>query len=266
MNTSAPASDIATPTRADRLHWRERPRRSAAMRQSWRSLLFAHWRVEPERIQRILPSGLYVDRHEGSAYVGIVPFFMRNIRPWWSPCIPGLSNFLELNVRTYVHDASGKPGVWFLSLDCDQPLAVWGARKFFYLPYRHAAMSAPQTDTAIDSTIDYRSQVKQTDLRCDVRYTLGRDEHEATPGTLEFFLVERYLLFAAATDGRLFTGPLYTGQVYHRPYRIVSATAAEWRSNLLAAHDFGIDESKPELLCGSHGVDVEVFDLQLIER
>lgn len=242
-----------SPTNDDRLRLRERPRRRASMYQSWRSLLFAHWRVEPERIQRTLPEGLRVDTFGGDAYIGIVPFFMRNIRPWWSPSIPGVSNFLELNVRTYVHDASGTPGVWFYSLDCNQGLAVWSARTFFHLPYRHAAMSAPQTG----DTIDYRSQVARTDLRCDVRYTLGREEYESVPGSLEFFLLERYVLFAAARDGRLFTG-----QVHHRPYPRVAAKVESWRSNLLAPHDFGIDESQPELLHASPGVDVEVFALQ----
>lgn len=256
MNNST-SDDFATPTRDDRLRLRDRPQRGAAMRQSWRSLLFAHWRVEPERIQRTLPKGLHVDTFDGSALVGVVPFFMRNIRPWWSPAVPGVSNFLELNVRTYVHDAAGRPGVWFYSLDCNQPLAVWAARKFFHLPYRHAVMSAPQSAGAgHEKTISYASQVKRTNLQCSVRYTLGDEEREAVPGSLEFFLIERYVLFAASRDGRLFTG-----QVYHRPYPIVAASIADWRCNLPAEYDFGIGESKPELLCGSHGVDVEVFGL-----
>jgi uncharacterized protein YqjF (DUF2071 family) len=178
---------------------------------------------------------------------------MRNVRPWWLPTIPGVSNFLELNVRTYVHDAAGTPGVWFYSLDCNQSLAVWGARTFYHLPYRHAAMSAPRAAEATS----YRSQVKRTDLRCDVHYELGREAREAVAGSLDFFLVERYILFAAARDGGLFTG-----QVYHRPYPLVATTVADWRSNLLKPHDFGVDESQPELLHGSPGVDVEVFALQ----
>jgi uncharacterized protein YqjF (DUF2071 family) len=252
----APQPEFRRPTREDRLRQRERPRRGAAMHQSWSSLLFAHWRVEPDRIQRTLPLGLYVDTFDGSAYVGVVPFFMRKVRPWWSPCLPWFSNFLELNVRTYVHDAAGTPGVWFYSLDCDQPLAVWGARKFYHLPYRHAAMSAPQTAEATS----YHSRVKRTDLRCDVHYELGRETREAVAGSLDFFFVERYVLFAAARDGRLFIG-----QVYHRPYPLVATTVADWRSNLLAPHDFCIDESQPQLLHGSRGVDVEVFSLQSAE-
>ena len=227
------------------------------MRQSWQSLLFAHWRVDPERIQRTLPAGLHVDTFDGSAYIGVVPFFMRNVRPWWSPSLPWFSNFLELNVRTYVHDAAGTPGVWFYSLDCDQPLAVWGAQTFYHLPYRNAVMRADQTGDATT----YHSQVKRTDLRCDVHYELGREVREAATGSLDFFLVERYVLFAAARDGRLFTG-----RVCHRPYPLVAATVSDWRSNLLAPHDFGLDESQPQLLHGSPGVDVEVFSLEACDR
>ena len=106
------------------------------MHHAWRDLLFLHWRVDPERIQRTLPPGLTVDVFDGAAYVGIVPFFMCDIRPRGLPAMPGLSNFMELNVRTYVHDAQGTPGVWFYSLDCNSRLTVWGARRFFHLPYR----------------------------------------------------------------------------------------------------------------------------------
>lgn len=234
------------------------------MRQSWQSLLFAHWRVDPERIQRTLPAGLHVDTFDGSAYVGVVPFFMRNIRPWWSPCIPGLSNFLELNVRTYVHDAAGRSGVWFYSLDCNQPIAVWGARKFYHLPYYHADMSdrrAGRVEQAEPETIIYASKRSRTWLGCDVRYTLGREPREAVPGSLDFFLIERYLLFAASPGPRIFTG-----QVYHRPYPIVDAAISDWHCDLFTEHDFGLDASQPELLHGSPGVDVEVFSLEACDR
>ncbi len=45
-----------------------------------------------------------------------------------------------MNVRTYV-EYKGKPGVWFLSLDATNALAVWAARRFFHLPYFRARMT-----------------------------------------------------------------------------------------------------------------------------
>ena len=244
-----------TPSLQDRLRQRDRPATGHVMYQSWRDLLFVHWRVEPERIQRTLPPGLFVDTFDGAAWVGIVPFFMRNIRPRGLPSVPWISNFLELNVRTYVHDADGTPGVWFYSLDCDQPLAVWMARRFFHLNYRHAAMQAKRPRD--DDSIAYSSQVKQSTRFCNATYRLPKATRRAEPGTLDFFLIERYLLFAANRRHQLFTGT-----VHHPPYGLVDAAVSSWSTNLLSEHDFGIDESRPDHVCGSPGVDVDIFKLQ----
>ena len=110
------------------------------MRQRWAGLLVLHWPIEISLIQDRLPPGLHVDTFNGQAWIGVVPFFMQRVRPTGLPPVPWLSWFLELNVRTYVHDDAGNPGVWFFSLDCNQPVAVEIARRAFHLPYQHAAM------------------------------------------------------------------------------------------------------------------------------
>ncbi len=112
------------------------------MFQRWLHLLFLHWPVEPQTIQSTLPLGLQVDTFAGKGWIGIVPFFMRGVRPVGLPPVVGLSNFLELNLRTYVRDRDARPGIWFYSLDASQPLAVWIARLCFALPYEHATMRA----------------------------------------------------------------------------------------------------------------------------
>jgi len=121
---------------------REKPAGYPVMRQRWADLLFLHWRVPVEVVVERLPEGLHVDVFDGSAWLGVVPFFMDRVRPVLLPPVPGISWFMELNVRTYVHDDYGNPGVWFFSLDCNQPLAVEIARRAFHLPYEHAAMQA----------------------------------------------------------------------------------------------------------------------------
>ena len=108
------------------------------MYQRWSHLLFLHWRWDPAAIQATLPDGLFVDTHENHAYLGVVPFWMDAVRPRFCPPVPGLSWFLELNLRTYVHAADGTPGVWFYSLDCNNPVAVHLARTLFSLPYKAA--------------------------------------------------------------------------------------------------------------------------------
>jgi uncharacterized protein len=94
----------------------ERQQHPVVGRQRWSDLLFLHWRVSAAAVQATLPAGLFVDTYHDQAYVGIVPFFMERVRPVYLPPVPWLSWFLELNVRTYVRDASGTPGVWFYSL------------------------------------------------------------------------------------------------------------------------------------------------------
>ncbi len=125
---------------------RTRPDASPVMYQSWRDLLFLHWEWDADDIQRSLPSGLRVDRHDGRCYLGVVPFKMRRVRPRFVPPMPGVSDFLELNFRTYAYDASGTPGVWFYSLDANQRLAVAVARRFFHLPYHWARMRVDADD------------------------------------------------------------------------------------------------------------------------
>lgn len=81
------------------------------MYQEWRDLLSLHWEYSVAAVQATLPDGLFVDAFGGKTYLGLVPFFMRNIRPRFLPAVPGISNFMELNLRTYVYDRSGVPGV-----------------------------------------------------------------------------------------------------------------------------------------------------------
>src|SRR3712207_7838782 len=65
---------------------------------------------------------------------------MSGVRPRLLPSVSPLSDFPELNVRTYV-TSGGKPGIWFFSLDAANPVAVRLARATFRLPYFDAEMS-----------------------------------------------------------------------------------------------------------------------------
>ncbi len=166
------------------------------MYQSWRELLFLHWDFPAEQIQATLPPGLYVDTFDGKAWLGIVPFWMRDIHPRWFPTVPGISNFLELNLRTYVHDNRGNCGVWFYSLDANQSLAVWAARRFFHLNYQHAVMTSARDNATGWTGFSSQRRGASADLNCQFRYRSISTPRPAEPGSFEFFLVERYVLFA----------------------------------------------------------------------
>lgn len=243
-----------------RLRWRERPASVPIMFQTWTDLLFVHWEASAAAIQATLPAGLTVDTWEGSAYVGVIPFFMRNIRPRRIPPLPWISYFLEMNVRTYAHDEHGTPGVWFYSLDCNQPGAVWMARTLLGLPYRHAAMRARREK---DDTIHYRSRRRFGSAGADFRYKLECEGASAStsaavspapaePGSFEFFLVERYLLFTQHH------GRLLRAQVHHEPYLLQAVAVDALRINNLVP-DCVDYNAMPAHQIGSKQVNVEIF-------
>jgi len=222
-------------------------------RQRWSDLLFAHWVVDAAAIQATLPPGLFVDTFAGCAYLGIVPFFMERVRPAGLPPVPFLSWFLELNVRTYVHDAAGNPGVWFYSLDCNQPLAVALARRFFHLPYFNADMTAARSG----GSIRYRCRRQGgAGVASEFRWERQSAGDPAAPDTLEFFLLERYRLFAADRTGRLFRG-----RVHHAPYRYYRPRAGMVSADPAQPLGFGLP-AEPVSVLGALPVDVAIFPLQ----
>jgi uncharacterized protein YqjF (DUF2071 family) len=178
---------------------------------SWRDLLFIHWPVPEEALRSLVPSMLRLDTFDGSAWVGITPFRMSGVRPRFLPSVPHLSNFPELNVRTYV-TAEGKPGIWFFSLDAGNPVAVRLARATFHLPYFDAEMSC---DVA-GSEVRYRSVRTHggaPGAELAARYRPVGEPFESRPSSLEHFLTERYCLYAA--DGG---GTIYRGDIHHHPW------------------------------------------------
>lgn len=236
---------------------RQRPTQTCVMRQTWAHLLFLHWRFPVALVQRTLPLGLTVDAFEGAAWLGVVPFFMRKVRPRGLPGIPGLLDFLELNVRTYVHDEAGRPGVWFYSLDCNQSLAVRMARALFHLPYEHATMSA---NTREDGTIEYDARRRGQGSEARFVYPTPARGTEVELGSLEFFLIERYALFAHAPR----SGQLFSGRVFHRPYQVSSLSVPTWSDLPLRQAGFDSDGRPPDHQCAAAPVDVEIFGLKRV--
>lgn len=226
------------------------------MYQQWRNLLFLHWEVDPAVIQSSLPPGLTVDTFEGRAFLGLVPFFMQGIRPRGLPALPGISRFQEVNVRTYVYDDAGTPGVWFYSLDANQWLAVRFARRFFHLPYFDARMSCLDES----GTLQYDSHRRSSKPleRSRFVYSGLKECGTAEPGSLEFFLVERYILFAYNRR----RDRLYSGQVHHPPYPLCDVNVTAHDGRLLELAGFPAPARAPEYAHMSRGVDVNIYGLQ----
>ena len=217
------------------------PRGPWVMRQTWEELLFAHWPLPPELLRPLIPPALTLDTYDGSAWLGIVPFRMRDVYPRLVPSLPWLSAFPELNIRTYV-TVGDKPGVYFFSLDAGNPIAVALARALFYLPYFNARFQITrQADSASRpwDTIAYSCQ--RTDRRGALagsapaqfaaRYRPTGPVFRSQPGSLEAFLTERYCLYSASPRGAL-----YRGEIHHRRWPLQPAEA-ELISNTLPQAD-----------------------------
>lgn len=247
---------MTMPTLVQRLTERDRPAGRVSMRQQWAHLMFLHWQCDPGAIQRTLPPGLTVDVHDGRAWLGVVPFYMNRVRPAWLPAVPFISDFLELNLRTYVHDEQGRPGVWFYSLDCNRWLAVKVARAGFHLPYEHAAITAHEQGGAVDFRVRRHGQPAAGDWRYVYRTeTPGR---EVAPGSLEFFLLERYRLFAFDARRRR----LWSGQVAHPPYRMQPVAVERWDATVLRLAGFDPGGRGPDHVCAAEPVDVDIYPLR----
>jgi len=199
--------------------------------QQWRDLLFLHWEVPPETLRALVPPELDLDAFEGRTYVGVVPFLMRRVRARFLPPLPGLADFYEVNVRTYVRHRRGEPGVWFFSLDASNLAAVLAARAGWQLPYFRSI--ARQWRAAGD--VNYRSErlpPSRTPARLDVRYRVHQALGPAQPGTLEHFFIERYLLYTVWKPLGL-----RTGQVIHQPYPLHRAELLHLDCHSLASAD-----------------------------
>ena len=188
------------------------------MAQEWHDLLFAHWPVDTDALRRLVPRELEVDCFEGRSWIGVVPFRMAGVRLRGMPALPGLSAFPELNVRTYVA-AGGKPGVWFFSLDAASRIAVQAARVWFHLPYFYSRMACRTTDAEVEYSAR-RMDRRGAGERFGGRYGPMSSLFYAARGTLEYFLTERYCLYAQRSDGAILRS-----EIHHAPWGLQKARA-----------------------------------------
>ena len=194
------------------------PKGTWALGMSWRDLLFMHWPVRADSLRPLLPSALSLDTFDGSAWLGVVPFRMTGVRPRFVPALPPLSDFPELNLRTYV-TAGGKPGIWFFSLDAHNPVAVRLARATFHLPYFDAEMSCHTPNDEVKYR-SLRTHKGAPPAEFEASYGPTGESFESGPETMEKFLTERYSLYSA--DRR---GVVSRGEVHHRMWPLQPAEA-----------------------------------------
>ncbi len=226
------------------------------MHQNWGKLLFLHWSVPVSILRPMIPGGLEIDTHDGGAWVSITPFTMWGIRPALLPAIPVLSDSHELNVRTYVH-AGGVPGVWFFSLDASNAIVVLAARLGFFLPYFRAEMRLDETAETIRFT-SRRTDPGGLPAEFSAVWTRGESLPAPAPESLEFFLVERYCLYAARAD------KLYRARIFHEPWSLRRATMDTLSSTMREPHGLKLPPDPAIVHAQGEPLAVEVWPLKEI--
>ena len=235
----------------DRITPTQRPTDRVVQLQKWEKLLFLHWRIPVDELRQLVPEELSIDLFDGDAYIGIVPFIMSDVCPTWWPTRLAF-NFLETNVRTYVHH-NGIPGVYFLSLDANSRLAVWIARLIWGLPYHFADMSFQQDGDQVAYQTKRRSKSK---AHHQVDYRIGSELGTASEGTLEFFLLERYVMFASGRQG------IQIGYVHHSPYVAHEVEQLRLDDSLLKVAGFDVVQEEPFCAHYVESVQAEIFQLK----
>jgi uncharacterized protein len=231
------------------------PERPWRWSQGWKDLLFCHWAVAAEALRPHLPNSLEIDTKDGTAWISAVAFHMARVRPRRLPPFRPVSDFLELNLRTYVR-LDDKPGVFFLSIHASKRLAVRVARWFSSLPYSYARMEYDPRERG------YRFQCHAKDSAneplFDACYIPKPVTFVTGPGSLHEWLLERYCLYVG--DGK---GGLIRAEIHHDQWP-VQDVAVQIASNSLGS-PLGLALSpSPDRAHFSRGVDALAWPFELL--
>ena len=223
------------------------------MQQTWEDLLFAHWKLPREILEKRIPPTLEPDTYNGESYIAVTPFKMRDVRFRLLPPIPSATNFLEVNVRTYVKK-NGKPGIYFFSLDASSTLSAIGARLGINLPYHIAEMSV----TEADGTFNYSSYRKDEPAELEVSYKPVSEVFESASGSIEEFLTERYCLFQNIGEKRLIEI-----DIHHLKWPLQNAVAVFAKNTLARPAGIKLPDEMP-LLHFSKSVKAAIWPLKIL--
>lgn len=205
--------------------------------QEWRRALFLHWEVSIQDLAKLIPTNLQIDTYKDKAYISLVAFSMKNTRPRNWPAWQLVSEFDEINIRTYIKN-QGIPGVYFLSIEAGKKLSAKIARILSGLPYQAANIFRTNTE--------YSSRNSLKSFHLDTTFQVGREI--VNKSALDKWLIERYYLYFDKGS------ELYRYQIHHPEWEINEIKI----QNLDLKYQFGDLKlsNNPVLSHFSNGVEV----------
>lgn len=207
--------------------------------QEWNRLIFLHFEVDYEDLRALVPSTLELDDLNGKYYISVVPFTMEKIRPRHLPSVGFISDFEELNVRTYVK-VNGKSGVYFLNIEAGKTLSAKVAKGLSGLPYEKAMMKREEGY--------YYSLNQDKSFFLKAEFEIGEVVQKKTP--LQLWLTERYCLYICDKE------KVFRYEIHHKEWRLREIAF----DNLELDYNFGaIHLTEKDVICPNYSEGVVVL-------
>ncbi len=176
--------------------------------QKWLDPLFLNIVVKREELEELIPSSLTLDSYHGEYLVSIVLFEMQDLHPRYLPNVKPLSNFFQINIRTYV-TRDNKPGVYFLHIENSNPLATAVARYLSGLPFQKASIQFEKHRRTSNNL--------QGSTRLEVEFE-WKTTALVEPNNLELWFSERYCLYQEDSKGSM-----RRFELHHLPWKLYPA-------------------------------------------
>ena len=212
--------------------------------QEWNNALFFHWTIPFDILRKCVPANFNIDTFDGNCYVSLVAFTMQKIRPRYLPSISFISDFDEINLRTYI-DNDNKKGVYFLNIEAEKLLSTFVAKSLSGLPYEKANIK--RTNKKYISTNSKKGFYLDTEF--EIRQQL---EHKTE---LDKWLTERYCLYI--DKGNEF----YRYDIHHKEWKIKNVEIKRLNFSYKVG-DINLSDSQPVLTHYSDGVKVIAWGRQ----
>lgn len=152
--------------------------------QQWHKTIFLHWEVPVYFLEEYIPEGIELDTYQNMAWVSLVAFEVKNMRLRNLPPFPFISNFKEVNLRTYVIK-DDKPGIYMFSIETDKLAEVLLTRIFIGLPYQKSKIKRTSS-----RFVSHNKTLKQS-----LDLTIGKIRPQKEKTALDFWLTERHALY-----------------------------------------------------------------------
>lgn len=231
----------------DKLHRPfEMPEGDWAYYQEWNRALFLHWIVPFETLRKCVPSGLSIDTFEGNCYISLVAFTMEKIRPKFLPSISCISDFDEINVRTYI-DNDNKKGVYFLNIEAGKAISAFIAKTISGLPYEKAEIRRSEKS--------YTSNNSKKGFKLNSEFEIKQAIDNKTE--IDKWLTERYCLYLVQDTKR------YRYDIHHKEWQLKHVDLKSLNVNYKIG-EIDLNERAPDLTHYSDGIKVIAWKRQKI--